>query len=32
MDKGERMMMTKETLAHYQKKIEQESEKKAVFR
>lgn len=28
MDKGERLMMTKETLAHYQKKIEQESEKK----
>lgn len=28
MDEGERLMMTKETLAHYQKKIEQESEKK----
>ncbi len=31
MDERERLMMTKETLAHYQKKIEQESEK-AVFR
>lgn len=30
MDKGERMMMTKETLAHYQKKIEQESEKSSL--
>lgn len=28
MDERERLMMTKETLAHYQKKIEQESEKK----